>query len=314
MPELVTAIIPTFNYGRFVARAVTSVLAQTYPNLECIVVDDGSTDDTQEVLRAFGDQIKVIRQPNTGLSAARNRGIAEARGRYIAFLDADDWWSPVKIATQVEWLETHPGVGCVGCGREHVESDGCVSTLAGLPNHRSRRETLRDLAVRAFWVSGSGSGALVRAEVLSAAGGFDESLTAAEDWDLWLRLAALTDIDNVPAVLTTIRRHGTGVFRNVDRMEQNSWAVYEKVTKAWPDLFSFADRRKMRALIQWDGAGECLAQGNRTRALGYLRRSLIEWPFVGRRWRVALATSVRWMLGRSGRPKPGVRPAQRTTQ
>jgi glycosyltransferase involved in cell wall biosynthesis len=296
-PDLVSAVIPAYNYARFVAGAITSVLEQTYPALECIVVDDGSTDETRAVLETFGDRIRVVYQENRGLSAARNTGIAAARGRYIAFLDADDRWRPGKVERQVRWLQSHPDVGCLGCGREHVESDGSRVTFPGQANTRSREDTLRAIAVRKFWVGGSGSGALVRADVLSRVGNFDESLSAAEDWDMWLRFAAATGIDNVPDVLTSISRHGTGVFRNVDRMERNAWTVYEKAVKEWPAILGPSDRRQIRALILADAAGESLASGQRRRSLSYLWRALREWPFHARRWRTTAAVAVRLAMG-----------------
>src|SRR5437016_1233967 len=113
MPLLVSAVIPAYNYARFVCRAVDSVLAQTYPHLECIVVDDGSTDNTLEVLAPYGDHIRVITQKNAGLSAARNTGVRNAGGEYVGFLDADDWWQPQKIAKQVALAEKRPELGAI---------------------------------------------------------------------------------------------------------------------------------------------------------------------------------------------------------
>ena len=102
MKPLVSAIIPNFNYARFVCEAVESALAQTYDHLEVIVVDDGSSDDSLQVLKQFGDRIRVIAQPNAGVAASRNNGAAASSGEFVAFLDADDLWAPDKIAAQVE--------------------------------------------------------------------------------------------------------------------------------------------------------------------------------------------------------------------
>lgn len=110
MTDLVSVIIPTFNYARFLPHAIDSVLAQTYQRKECIVVDDGSTDSTPEVLWHYETRIKVVTQPNRGLSAARNAGMAAARGDYLSFLDADDWSEPDKLAVQVAYLDEHPEV------------------------------------------------------------------------------------------------------------------------------------------------------------------------------------------------------------
>lgn len=290
MTPLVSAIIPCFNYGRFVERAIQSVLAQTWPHVECIVVDDGSTDETSSVLRNFDGRVRVIHQPHRGVSAARNAAIRVARGEYVAFLDGDDWWHPPKLQAQVGLLDARPAIGCAGCGLEHVYPDGRVERIPGKPNPHDRRAAHRHIALRRFWVSGSGSGAMVRRSVLDRVGLFDETLVAAEDWDLWLRIAAETDIANVDDILVSINRHGTGVFRNARLMAENQWQVYQRTVARWPSLLSGADRRRIKALILADAAGESPV---RAEAVAYYMRSLAEWPFNYRRARAAASLSLR---------------------
>src|SRR4051795_3380132 len=99
---LVSVVIPNYNYGRYVRQAVDSVLAQTYPSVEIIVVDDGSSDDSVALLQSYGSSIKLVAQSNGGVHKARNRGIEESKGEFVAFLDADDWWEPTKLARQME--------------------------------------------------------------------------------------------------------------------------------------------------------------------------------------------------------------------
>ena len=111
----VSAIIPTYNYARYVAAAIKSVLAQSFKDLEIVVVDDGSTDETTETLRPFAERIRYIPQVHRGLAAARNVGIRVARGRYLAFLDSDDFWLPDKVSMQVARLDAEPAVGVVYC-------------------------------------------------------------------------------------------------------------------------------------------------------------------------------------------------------
>lgn len=298
MSPLVTAVIPTYNYARFVARAVESVLGQTYPAIECVVVDDGSRDETPQVLEQFGSRIRVIRQPNRGLSAARNTGIAAASGPYVAFLDSDDCWYPEKIERQMALIRSAAELGCVGCGFAHVSPDGSVEEFPGRRNNRSQPETLRLIALRKFWVGGSGSGALVRREVLQRVGPFDERLSAAEDWDMWMRLSVTTRIDNVEAVSVAINKHGTGVFRNVRRMEDNQQAVYEKAIRAWPEALPVGLRRRVRALILADAARESIGIGRPDDALVYYRRSLAVWPFSYRQARATTRLMLRGMAAR----------------
>jgi hypothetical protein len=139
---------------------------------------------------------------------------------------------------------------------------------------------------------------MIRRSVLELAGGFDVTLSAAEDWDMWLRLAALCDIDNVPDVLVSIDRHRTGVFRNVRRMEENQWAVYRKAVNTWPEQLSRTDRRRMRALIFADAAGECVLAGQLTDGLAYYLRSLQQWPYSRPRVRAAAVLCARTLFGK----------------
>jgi len=308
--ELVTAVIPCYNYGGFVARAIDSVLDQTYPAVECVVVDDGSTDDTPSILRQFGERIRVIRQANSGLSAARNTGISNARGTFVAFLDADDSWVPGKLEAQIALLQARRELGCVGCGREHRAVSGRIESFSGQRQPASREATVRDIAVRRFWVGGSGSGAIIRRSVLDTVGGFDTALTAAEDWDMWLRIAAVTGIDNVPDVLTRIDRHNSGTFRNARRMEDNQWAVYRKAVAAWPGVLTPHIRRHMRALILRDAGGECAAAGDTAAAMRFFARSAALWPLNVELWRHATASVVRSLRASGSRkpPTPGAAP------
>src|SRR2546428_514370 len=130
---LISIIIPTYNSGRFVAQAVQSVLKQTYRCYEILVVDDGSTDETKDVLSKFGNCIKYIYQENRGPSAARNVGIKVARGKYVCFLDADDMWVPNKLKVQLAFIERDDGIGLVFSDHEEFDAEGilCRSFLAG---------------------------------------------------------------------------------------------------------------------------------------------------------------------------------------
>src|SRR5687768_4540645 len=118
----VSAIIPTYNRRDLVIRAIESVLAQTRSVDEIVVIDDGSTDGTAEVLRArYGDRVRYVFQSNAGVSAARNHGMSIAQGRYFALLDSDDEWLPEKTARQIEWMQAHPDFGMVLCDVERVD-------------------------------------------------------------------------------------------------------------------------------------------------------------------------------------------------
>jgi glycosyltransferase involved in cell wall biosynthesis len=244
------------------------------------------------VLSEYGSKIRAIRQANRGLSAARNAGINVAQGDFLALLDADDAWWPAKIAAQIAAYKDHPEVGAVGCGAELVDSTGkrirVLDYAEAYPGQRDGSRSLvpqfRAVAVRDFWVSGSGSGALIRKTTLQDVGLFDESLGAAEDWDMWLRIAARYPIHNVQDVLVTIYQHGSGSFRNAEKMELNQWRVYEAALMRQPGMFNWTTLRRARALILADAAGEYVFGKEYSLALRRYAASLSQWPFHRGRW------------------------------
>src|SRR5262249_33901781 len=124
--DLVSVIIPTYNRASAVRSAITSALRQTHPQIEVIVVDDGSTDDTKATLAAFGDSIRALHQPNAGVSAARNTALRHARGEFVAFLDSDDEWFDWKLAAQVAAMRGNPAAGLVWTDMSAVDPSGTV--------------------------------------------------------------------------------------------------------------------------------------------------------------------------------------------
>lgn len=208
MPSpLISTIIPAYNAARFVAQAIDSALMQAVPQ-QIIVVNDGSRDDTSDVVRAYGNAVELIEQANGGVSAARNRGIAAARGEFVAFLDADDVWLPGKLSRQLALFEADPALGTVICDETHVSAEGDVlrpSFLATrrcyneLPTQASRLSKPVTWLVReSFFPT---SGVITRRSVLARAGLFDTHLSICEDRDLWLRLAFEAPVGLVPDVL-----------------------------------------------------------------------------------------------------------------
>ncbi len=192
---LVSVIIPTYNRLATVGRAIDSVLAQTYPNLEVIVVDDGSTDDTCARLAGFGGRIRIIRQANAGPSAARNRGVAEAQGEMVGFLDSDDIWLPEKIQRQIEVMErAGESVCCCICDSTLAGSPGASATSfrsAGIVSNVEQgilRNPAQILATRFLLFN---QVVVVRKKAFERVGGFNEDLWLLEDHYLALRLSLL---------------------------------------------------------------------------------------------------------------------------
>ena len=182
---LVSVIIPTFNRATMVGQAVESVLAQTFSDFELIVVDDGSTDETEKVLSGYLDQILYLQQPNRGVSAARNRGIRRARGQLIAFLDSDDLWLPEKLFRQTRFFHHRPEA--LICQTEEIWIRNGRRV-----NPKKRHQKLSgDIFVPSLELClVSPSAVMLRRLLFDEIGFFDEALPACEDYDLWLRISS----------------------------------------------------------------------------------------------------------------------------
>ena len=182
---LVSVIIPTFNRGYCLEESIRSVLEQSFIDFELVVVDDGSTDNTSELVRRF-PAVKLIRleEKNRGVSFARNRGVVEAQGDWVGFLDSDDLWEQGKLATQVKWIERHPDLQAVYTDEIWIRNGVRVNPMN---KHRKYSGDIFRYCLPLCIVSPSS--VLLRAKVLSEVGGFDESMPVCEDYDLWLRIA-----------------------------------------------------------------------------------------------------------------------------
>ena len=204
MPDpVVSVVIPLYNARDVIRDTIESVFGQTYHDYEIVVIDDGSTDGSGEVLRAYGDRLRYIQQPNGGVAQARNRGIAASRGRYIALLDHDDLWEPEKLAKQVAILDARSEVGMVVTDVAHIDRTGRPMHQFG-PAYQPQHEFAR-LFVQGFVPTPSAT--LIRKSVLEAIGGFDEQFNSAgmDDHELWTRIAAATTIVGLSEPLTSHR-------------------------------------------------------------------------------------------------------------
>lgn len=221
---LVSIIIPDYNQAHFIRDAINSALRQTYRNFEIIVIDDGSTDDSPTAIAEFGNRIRTIRQPNQGLSAARNTGIAASVGRYIALLDSDDAWLPDYLGIMVATLQANPQAGAAYSGWRYMDAQGRdlpQSSVRVVPPDEFRAT----LAFGNFLVP---SGVIVRRECFAVHGGFDTDLRAVEDRDMWLRISRTYAVVGVPQVLVRYRTHGENMTKDLVRMETARRAVVAK--------------------------------------------------------------------------------------
>lgn len=228
MNPTVSVIIPNYNYGRFLREAIESVLAQTYPCREIIVVDDGSTDNSLEILAAYEkDKVKVIRQKNCGVGAARNAGVKASSGDLVAFLDADDIWLPEKLEKQVSIFQSDPEIGLVSCGMQEFDMQGNII------NYQKSQVGWLSASVVAFETEliVSGSAVIIRRNVFNKISGFDEreELHPSEDLEFFFRVSRICKIGFAQDVLVRYRNHGNNGHLKLPRFERAMLLVYEKV-------------------------------------------------------------------------------------
>lgn len=204
---LVSVIVPAYNAARYIHECVTSVLSQPLETLEVFVIDDGSTDNTSEVVGSIVDpRLHLVPTPNRGVSAARNLGLEKATGIFTAFLDADDYWLAAKIEKQLAFLRTRDDVCAVGCLMNYVSPSGRKMGVAGRDVSREDQVLIAQAREMPFPISSI----LFRREDVIRAGGFDEELTSpVEDLDLLSRLATTAKIACIPEILGAYRIHPT---------------------------------------------------------------------------------------------------------
>ena len=203
---LVSVIIPNFNYLRYIEKCLESVLSQDYPNIEVIVVDDGSTDESVNYVTTLTPKVKLVQQQNSGVSVARNRGLLESKGEFIAFLDADDYWDPSKISKQMN-LVLSTGVDLVYSGVNLVSPDGIQILGAMQPSFKGEcGKYFRHHPSRAVITLGT-SNALFRKRLLAKSGLLDPMLSISADWDFFRRICDYAIVDFIEEPLTFYRQH-----------------------------------------------------------------------------------------------------------
>lgn len=276
---LVSVVIPCWNQAHYLGEAIESVLAQTYPSLELVVVDDGSEDNSSEVAAHYPG-VRCLRQPNSGVAAARNRGLAESRGEYVVFLDADDRLLPQALEVGVRELAANPDAAFAAGMPRDIGRDGSVVREARQPLV-TRDHYLKLLEECFIW---SGSSLVYRRQALEAVGAFNERRAAADDYELYLKLARAYPVVCHEEVVTEYRRHGSNTTRNAGlvlssqlqvlsgqrrrlrgREEHNARrigvrntrakqgeALVERVANAWRRREWSVVLRSLRTLLRWD--------------------------------------------------------------
>jgi glycosyltransferase involved in cell wall biosynthesis len=222
---LVSAVIPVYNGASFIRESIESVLAQTWTDLECIVVDDGSTDGTAAaVSEVRDDRLRYVYQDNAGVAVARNRGIDEAKGAFVAFLDADDLWLPTKLERQLALFRERPELGLVVTGYTIVDEE-LVPRIAVLPNRR--RLDLRRLAMLEASGIGLSFTGMVRADTARRLG-FDRSYSTSADLEFALRVQQIHPIDAVVEPLALYRTHAGQMHLDLEAFERDTLRIFER--------------------------------------------------------------------------------------
>jgi glycosyltransferase involved in cell wall biosynthesis len=301
---LVSVVMPVFNSQSYLDEAVKSILAQSLADFEFIIIDDGSTDQSLKMLRSYerlDSRIRLISRPNTGLCGALNEALGLARGKFIARMDADDISLPERFAKQVEFLENHPEAVMVGTAIELI--DGRGRRLLRPPAKTSDEVLQSELLEGNSGISHPT--AMLRREPMVAAGGYDQASFPAEDLDLWLRLAEVGKLANLPEVLVRYRVHSNSISSS--RQEQQMKQTVTVCERAWrrrgiPPRHVDRDRRwrpdntrssahQFAMQFGW----WAFSSGERVGALSYGARAIALLPWRSEGWRLVACALVKPM-------------------
>ena len=287
MPK-VSVIMPCFNVERYIGAAIQSVLGQTFTDFELIIVDDGATDGSEAVYMSFADpRIRIVRQTNRGLAGARNTGIRQARGQFIALLDSDDLWHPQKLEKHVAHLESGPRIGV-------SYSQSVLIDENGLPLGVTMRPQLTGIDAATVLCRnpiGNGSAPVMRAEVFRdiafradrrgepLPSYFDEGYRYLEDVECWMRIAVLTRwrMEGIGEPLTLYRVVSGGLSANTDRMYEFWNRMLARVEGYAPDLVARHGQRARAYQVRYY-ARRAVVEGQGLVALGRLRAALALHP------------------------------------
>ena len=288
---LVSVIIPVYNAAAYLRETIDSVLAQSYPNIEVLVVDDGSTEDLSRIVAAYGDRVRYVRKPNGGPASARNLGIRMTLADYIAFLDADDVWEPEKLRAQMDMLLLHPSLGLVYSAVSEIDRDG---RLRSASRGRQQRPS-GDIAQVLFWHNWIPTSTVVtRRACFEQVGGFDEAreLISVEDYDMWLRIAERYQLMYLERPLVRYRAHAGGISRNIARSYLGEQLVIEKAVARNAAQRPWVQRalRRRLAMIFFACAHEYFSVSDLANARAYFAKSLQSYLLQPRAWGYWLAT------------------------
>lgn len=277
---LVSVIMPVYNGARWIRAAIRSVLLQTWDNLELIVVDDGSTDATPEILDSFGNRLTVIRQNRRNNASARNAGILAASGDWIAMIDADDTWHPEKLACQLEMAQDADVIYTAAFNFEDVDR---VEPVTFSSTDCPSGDVFEHLLENNFITHSS---ALIRRSALLTNGAYDVSLNTTCDWDLWLRMAAAgCRFRGTPLPLTNYRWRRDSISRNHDATCHDRVGVLQRALRQ-PRALKIPRQARLRAMARvWQTSAWFVADNDDSKALLWYLNSVTYRPYSLRAWK-----------------------------
>ncbi|MBD2579594.1 glycosyltransferase [Oscillatoria sp. FACHB-1406] len=245
---LISVVIPVYNGQDTIEATLASVLSQSHCNLEVLVINDGSKDRTLDKVNVIKDaRLKIYSYPNAGLSASRNRGIERAQGDYISFIDADDLWTPDKLELQLQSLKNNPEAALAYSWTDYINSEGNFLFSGG---HNSEKgEIFEKLLVNN--VLENGSNALIKTRIFAEVGDFDESLSAAEDWDMWLRIAEKYPFVAVDKPQILYRVSPSSMSANILNQEAQCRIILDRAFSRNPNLSNHLKTQTLKNLYKY---------------------------------------------------------------
>jgi glycosyltransferase involved in cell wall biosynthesis len=253
----VTVIIPSYNREKYIRATIDSALAQTYEYIEIVVVDDGSSDCSRDILIGYGDRIRLLEhegRANRGQSASINLALRRSIGEYVAILDSDDVWTTDKIEKQVDYLERHPDIGIVYGNGHAIDENGKILYKLIPPGHREENDPRRMLLECHFNIP---SNALVRRSAFDQAGEFDETLRSSQDHDMAIRLLEVTKAAFLDAPVWYYRQHpDTQSSKHTKRRWMNGFKILEKACRRYP--YGWNVKRRRLAVLHFR-VGQCFS-------------------------------------------------------
>ncbi|MEM6751976.1 MAG: glycosyltransferase family A protein [Cyanobacteria bacterium P01_C01_bin.38] len=304
MPKI-SVIIPAYNAMNYLPDTLDNLLKQTYSDFEIIIVNDGSSDSIKQWFSQFKDpRLKLINQENQGAGIARNTGITNAEGEYLAFLDADDIWESTKLEKQASILEENPQVGLVYSWVEYISETG--QSTGRIVKHQAEGNVWEKLILRNLVECGSV--AMVRRSCFDDVGIFDKNLSSfVEDWDMWLRIAERFPFKVIEEVLVYYRQHPNGGSKNWQAMEENYKVVIEKSFSSAPKELEYLKNKS------YSSAYLCLAWKplqsriqDYEKAIYFRNLAIKHYPqirFTKEFFRLCLAIEIQRWLGNEGYQK-----------